>query len=122
MNVVWSDYDTFDSRSVCMKSPIIYSIMARLSRITGLEWAKMYENYIVYWYGVSKRGCLVNIANHTDQTWTKGVYIPRKFSGYSVYTSTVFNGVVPNKLGRLALPTVTSENLHQKNTKSTTQR
>ena len=27
-----------------------------------------------------------DVANHTDQTWTKGLYIPRKFYGYSVYT------------------------------------
>ena len=43
MGVVWSDYDTFDSLSVCMKALSIYIIMARLDRITGLEWAKMYE-------------------------------------------------------------------------------
>ena len=55
MDVVWSDYDTFDSRSVCMKAPIIYIIMARLARRTGLEWAKMYEKLTVYWYGVPKR-------------------------------------------------------------------
>ena len=42
MDVVWSDYDTFDILSVCMKAPIIYIIMARLDRITGLEWSKMY--------------------------------------------------------------------------------
>ena len=36
---------------------------------------------------------LVDIVNHADQTRTKGFYIPRKVSGYSVYTSTVFNGV-----------------------------
>ena len=93
MDVVWSDYDTFYSRSVCMKSPSIYIIMARLARITGLEWAKMYEKSTVYWYAVPKRGCLVNVANHTDQTRTKGLYIPSNVSEYSVYTSTVFNGV-----------------------------
>ena len=43
MDVVWSEYDTFYIRSVCMKSPSIYIIMERLSRITGLEWDKMYE-------------------------------------------------------------------------------
>ena len=36
---------------------------------------------------------LVNIENHKGQTRTKGLYIPCKFSVYSVYTSTVFNGV-----------------------------
>ena len=36
---------------------------------------------------------LVDDANHTDQTQNKGLYIPRKVSGYSVYTSTVFNVV-----------------------------
>ena len=36
---------------------------------------------------------LINVTNHTDQTQTKGLYIPRKVSGYSVYTSTVLNGV-----------------------------
>ena len=36
---------------------------------------------------------LVDVANHTNLTWTKGLYIPRKLSRYSVYTSTVFNGV-----------------------------
>ena len=39
-----------------------------------------------------KGGRLVGVANHTDQTRTKGFYIPCKVSGYSVYTSTVFNG------------------------------
>ena len=90
---MWSDYDTFDIRSVCMKAPSIYINMARLARITGLEWAKMYENSTVYWYGVSKRGRQVDVLNHTDQTWTKGLYITRKFSGYSVYNSTFFNSV-----------------------------
>ena len=37
MDVVWSDNDTFDIRSVCMKASSIYNIMARLARITGLE-------------------------------------------------------------------------------------
>ena len=37
-------------------------------------------------------GRLVDVANHTDQTRTKRLYIPRKVSGYSVHTSTVFNG------------------------------
>ena len=93
MDIVWSDYDTFDSRIMCMKAPIIYIIMAHLARITDLEWSKMYENFTVYWYVVSKRGRLVNVANHTYLTRTKGLYIPRKVSGYSVYTSTVYNGV-----------------------------
>ena len=34
-----------------------------------------------------------DIANHTDQNRTKELYITRKVSLYSVYTSTVFNGV-----------------------------
>ena len=100
MDVVWSDYDTFDSRSVCMKAPSIYIIMACLDRITGLEWAKMYENSTVYWYGVPKRGHLVDVANHTDQTWTKGFCIPRKVSVYLIDTSTVLNGVY-NERGKV---------------------
>ena len=40
-----------------------------------------------------KGGGLVDVANYTDPTQTKGLYIPRKFSGYSVYTSTFFNDV-----------------------------
>ena len=36
---------------------------------------------------------LFDVTNHTDQNRTKGLYIPRKVSEYSVYTSTVFNGV-----------------------------
>ena len=99
MDVVWSDYDTFVSPSVCTKAPSIYIIMTRLSRITGLEWAKMYENSTVYWYEVSKREFLVDVLNHTDQTWIKGLYIPHMVSGYSVYTSTVFNSVY-NKQGK----------------------
>ena len=43
MDFVWSDYDTFDSRAVRIKAPSIYIIMTRIYRITGLEWAKMYE-------------------------------------------------------------------------------
>ena len=30
--------------------------------------------------------CLINVANHTDWTITKGLYITRKLSRYSVYT------------------------------------
>ena len=36
---------------------------------------------------------LVDVEDHTDQTQTKGLRIPRKVYGYSVYTSIVFNGV-----------------------------
>ena len=36
---------------------------------------------------------LVDVANHTIWTQTKGLYINREVSGYSVYTSTIFNGV-----------------------------
>ena len=36
---------------------------------------------------------LVDVSNHTDQTRTRVFYIPRKVSGYSIYTSNVFNGV-----------------------------
>ena len=39
MDVVWSDDDTFDIRSVCMKELNIYIILERLARKTGLEWA-----------------------------------------------------------------------------------
>ena len=28
MDVVWSDYDIFEIRSVCMKAPSVYIIMA----------------------------------------------------------------------------------------------
>ena len=34
-----------------------------------------------------------DVVNHTGWTWTKGLYILRKFSGYLFYTSTFFNGV-----------------------------
>ena len=37
--------------------------------------------------------CLVDVTNHTDWNQTKGLYIPRNVSRYSVYNSTVFNGV-----------------------------
>ena len=93
MDIVWSYYDTFDSRRVCIKATSIYIIMAHLVRITGMEWAKIYEKSTVYWYVVSKSGHLVDVANHTYRTQTKGFYIPRKIPGYSVYTSTVFNSV-----------------------------
>ena len=83
---MWPDYDTSENHSVCIKAPSIYIIMARLARITGLEWSKMYENSTVYWFGVSKMGRFVDDANHTYRTRTKGFYIPRKFSGYPVYT------------------------------------
>ena len=78
MDVVWSDCDIFDSLIVCMKSPSIYIIMARLVNINGLEWSKIYENSTVYWYGVPKSGCIVDVTNHTDRNQTKGLYIPRK--------------------------------------------
>ena len=41
--------------------------------------------------------CPVGVANHTDWTGTKGLYIPRKFSEYSVYTSTFSTVFTPNK-------------------------
>ena len=100
MDVVWSAYDIFYSRSVCIKAPSIYVIMAHVARRTGLKLAKIYENSTVYWYGVPKKVHLVDVANHTDRTWTKGLYIICKVSEYSVYTSTVFNGVY-TKQGRL---------------------
>ena len=44
-------------------------------------------------------GHLVDVANHTDIARTKVLRIPHKFSRiYTVYTSTVFNGVVSNKV------------------------
>ena len=76
-----------------MKAPSIYIIIARLVKIIGLELVKIYENSTVYWYGVPKRGRFVDVANHIDLTQTKGLYIPSKVSGYSVYTSNFFNGV-----------------------------
>ena len=35
---------------------------------------------------------LIDVANHTYRNQTKGLYITRKVSGYSVYTSTIFSG------------------------------
>ena len=35
---------------------------------------------------------MVDAKNHTDRTETKGLYISRKVSGYSVYTSNHFSG------------------------------
>ena len=93
MDVVRSYYDTFDSHSVCMKAPCIYIVMERLDRITGLELSKMYEKSTMYWYVVSKRRIISDVANYTDQTRTKGLYIHRKVSGYSAYASTAFNDV-----------------------------
>ena len=44
-------------------------------------------------------GRLVDVANHTDQNRIKKLRITYKFSRmYKVYTSTFFNGVVPNKV------------------------
>ena len=48
--------------------------------------------------------CLVNVANRTDQNRKTGLYIPRKLSRYSVYNSTVFNSVVPNKFRQTSAP------------------
>ena len=36
---------------------------------------------------------LIDVANQTYQTRTKGLYISRNVSVYSVYTSNIFNGV-----------------------------
>ena len=47
-----------------------------------------------------KRGCSVDVTNHIDRTKTKGLYIPRKVPGYSVYTSTIFKGVY-NEQGKV---------------------
>ena len=49
-------------------------------------------------YLQSSLPCLVDVANQTYQNRTKGFYIPPKVSGYSVYTSTFFNGFVPNQV------------------------
>ena len=48
--------------------------------------------------------CLVDVANQTDRTGTKRLYIPRKLSRYSVYNSTVFNCVFPNKVRQTSAP------------------
>ena len=48
--------------------------------------------------------CLVDVSNHIDQTRTKVLYITCKLSRYSVYTSTVFNGVVSNKVRQTSAP------------------
>ena len=67
MDVVWSDCDMLDIRIVYMKVPSIYIIMARLVKITGLEWAKRYEKTPQFTGMESpKRGRLVDVANHTD--------------------------------------------------------
>ena len=66
---------------------------------------------------------IVGVVNHTDQTRTKGLYIPRKISWYPVYTSTVFNGVY-TKQGKVDYRAQQSQvqNVARLNTKSTTQR
>ena len=92
MDVVWSDYEIFDSRSMWMKTPSIYIIMTRLVRITGLEWAKIYKKFHSVLIWIPQKGTSRWCRNHTGQTPRKGLYIPRKVSGYSGYTSTVFNG------------------------------
>ena len=77
----------------------------------------------MYLYRVLKRGHLVEVANHTYQTRNRGLYIPRKVSGYSVYTSTVFNGVYTKQVNvdyraqQSQVQTVT-----RRDTKSTTQK
>ena len=59
----------------------------------------------VYRYGVSKRGFFVDVANYTDRTRINGLCIPCKFSRiYTVYTSTVFNGVVSYKVRQTSVP------------------
>ena len=123
MDVVWSDYDTCYSLSVCMKSPSIYIIMARLAIITGMEWSKIYEKLHSVLIWSPQRGRLVNVANYTDKTWTKGLYIPRKVSGYSVYTSTFWNGVY-TKQGKVDYHAQQSQlqTVTRRNTKSTTQK
>ena len=65
---------------------------------------------------------LVKVANHTDQNRTKGFFIPRKLSRYSVYTSTVLNGVYV-KQGKIDYRAQKSQvqTLTRQNTKSTTQ-
>ena len=65
---------------------------------------------------------LINVANHTDRTRTKGLYIPSKVSGYSVYNSTVFNDVYTkqDKLDYHAQQAQV-QNVTRQNTKSTTQ-
>ena len=66
---------------------------------------------------------LVNVANHTNRTRTKGLYTPRKFSGYPVYTSAVSNGVY-TKQGKVDYRAQQSQvqTVTRQNTKSTTQR
>ena len=62
MDVLLLDYDTFDSRSVCMKEPSIYIIMECLARITGMEWAKMYEkpHSVLIWSPQNVRSLLLS--------------------------------------------------------------
>ena len=40
---------------------------------------------------------LDDVANHTNLTRIKGLYITPKLSRYSVYTSNIFNGIVTDK-------------------------
>ena len=65
---------------------------------------------------------LVDVANDTDKTQTKGLYICRKFSGYSVYTSTFSNGGYTEQ-GKVDYSAQQShmETVTVQNTKSTTQ-
>ena len=66
---------------------------------------------------------LVDITKHTYWNQTKGLYILRKLSRYSVYTSTSFNGVYTQQ-GKVYKRAQQSQvkTLTRKNTKSTTQR
>ena len=47
---------------------------------------------------------LVNVANHTDQTRTKVLYVPRKLSRCSVCPSIVFIGAISNKVRYTSAP------------------
>ena len=66
---------------------------------------------------------LVDVENHTDQTQTKGLYIPRKVSVYSVYTSTVFSSAY-TKQGKVDYHNLQSlvQTVTRQNMNSTTQK
>ena len=64
---------------------------------------------------------LFNVANHTDWNLTKVLYIPRKFSGYSVYTLTIFNGAYTKQVMVHYLSQQSQvQTVTRQNTKSTT--
>ena len=75
MGVVWPDYDTFNSRSVCINTPSIYIIMARLARIAGLEWSKIYEKlHSVLIWSLQKGAAHWSLKTHRSKSNQSIVY------------------------------------------------